>query len=29
MKVVEKVKGVTLVIREDQNPDRSGPSKGS
>jgi GTP pyrophosphokinase len=29
MKVVEKVKGVTQVIREDQNPDRSGPSKGS
>jgi len=29
MKVVEKVKGVVQVIREDQNPDRTGPGGSS
>jgi GTP pyrophosphokinase len=29
MKVVEKVRGVVQVIREDQNPDRTGPSEAS
>jgi GTP pyrophosphokinase len=29
MKVVEKVRGVVQVIREDQNPDRTGPSEES
>jgi GTP pyrophosphokinase len=28
MKVVEKVRGVVQVIREDQNPDRTGPGEG-